>query len=66
MLTEEQYLTHVSEEDGYCLQCQDWTQYNGVDPFAEACLCPFCWGYSVCGAEHDKVLDALFEGIMTC
>jgi hypothetical protein len=65
VLTEEQYLTHVAEQDGYCLGCQEWTCLGQVDGFAENCLCPMCLKYKVCGAEHDQVLDALFEELLT-
>ena len=64
MLTEEQYLAHVSEQDGYCLSCQDWTCLGEVDSFAQKVMCPMCWKHQVHGAEHDKVLDALFEEML--
>jgi hypothetical protein len=58
-MSEDEYLEHREEFDGYCLSCQDFTAFGGVEPDARGDECPDCGERRVYGAE-----EALMMGVI--
>jgi hypothetical protein len=58
-LSEDEYLEHREEFDGFCLACGDWTACGGVEPDARGDECPECGKMRVYGAE-----EALMMGVL--
>lgn len=58
-LTEDEYLEHDSSDDGFCTECQEFTELGGVEPDARGYECPQCHTGNLYGTE-----EALMEGYL--
>jgi hypothetical protein len=58
-MTEDEFLEHMDNYDGYCTRCRSFTRDGGVEPDAEGYECPDCGNKTVVGAEQ-----ALFMGLV--
>ena len=56
--TEEEYQTHVEDNDGLCLACGEWT-FGGCEPDAENYSCEACGKNKVIGAENALIMGAI-------
>lgn len=56
--TKQEYLDHVSDYDGVCLACGEWTA-GGVEPDAIGYTCESCGADQVMGAEEALLCDRL-------
>ena len=58
-LSKEEYLNHVSNDDGFCTSCDDFTRDSDTEPDAEDLNCPECDDDTCCGAEQAMLNDLL-------
>src|SRR5260370_2857217 len=47
----EELMEHSEEDDGFCIQCGEWT-CGGCEPDAREYKCDSCGSRAVCGAEE--------------
>jgi Zn finger protein HypA/HybF involved in hydrogenase expression len=52
LLKVEDFQSHVEQNNGYCIECDEITKFGGVEPDAEDYLCPQCGQNAVCGIEQ--------------
>jgi len=62
-ITEEEYSHHVSNDDGVCLACGDWTT-GGCEPDAREYTCEACGKRTVMGAEEALLAGAIGFEVM--
>jgi hypothetical protein len=58
-MSEDEYLEHREEFDGYCTHCEDWTACGGTEPDARNYPCPDCGADTVFGAEEILMMGIL-------
>lgn len=56
-MTAEQYQLHREEYDGYCIECNDITNYGEVEPDAMEYECEDCGENSVMGMCNALMCD---------
>lgn len=56
-MTTEDYQINCDEYNGYCVDCDDVTNYGGVEPDAEEYVCKRCEKNTVMGIEQALVCD---------
>lgn len=55
----DEFHDHVNSFDGYCTNCQDFTNMGGVEPDAEFYTCMVCDEDTVMGAENALIQDLI-------
>lgn len=55
-ISEEEYLQHTQDDDGYCTSCGEFSM-GGCEPDARGYECPSCGEHTLMGTE-----EALMEG----
>jgi Zn finger protein HypA/HybF involved in hydrogenase expression len=59
LISEDSYLLHREEYDGWCVKCRDWTMLGSCEPDARQYLCPTCERPTVFGAEEAIMIGSI-------
>lgn len=58
-ISEDEYIVHREEYDGFCLSCNDWTAMGGIEPDARDYECTSCGKHQLFGAEEILMMGIL-------